>query len=81
MRTERIRAMIKRQISMFPKGKNVDYRTLFKDDCSNDLCKYFDPELLTFMDNVTKSDRVLGRTTHDPSRRDAALYPHRRKIK
>ncbi len=81
MRTERIRAMIKRQISMFPKGKNFDYRTLFKNDCSNDLCKYFDPELLAFMDNITKSDRVLGRTTHDPSQRDAALYPHRRKIK
>ena len=56
--SERVRAMVKRQIKLFPTSIKFDYRKLF-DTANNksELEKYFDADLLQFVKDVTCSDR------------------------
>ena len=47
---------------MSPKSANFDYRKLFKDDVDHsELDKYFDSELMNFIDNITSSDRMVSK--------------------
>ena len=61
---EHIHRLIKRQISMLPKSKEFDYRNLFKKDhvVNSELDKYFDQELMDFIDEITLSDRITTET-------------------
>ena len=59
---EYIRSIIKRQVALSPKSINFDFRKLFEDgnDNASILDKYFDNELMRFVDEITKSDRGVS---------------------
>ena len=51
--------MVKRQVKLFPISIKFDYRQLF--DATNnktELDKYFDADLLQFVNDITLSDRI-----------------------
>ena len=51
---------------MHPKSKDFDYRKLFQDNVGHEeLEKYFDCELMDFIDKITSSDRINSH--HCPS--------------
>ena len=61
--TERVSAMVKRQVKLFPTSNKLnDYRQLF-DETTNksELEKYFDAELLEFLNDITLSGRIVER--------------------
>ena len=62
---------------LFPKSQDFDYRTVFSEnDDEKVLGKYFDPELMNFLNRVTASDREMERTDSHSN-----LYKYSRKLK
>ena len=58
---------MKRQVALFPKSSDFDFRTLFDDNISeSNLRKYFDDDLFHFISDITHSDSSLhGKRTSD----------------
>lgn len=76
---EDIRNLVRRQAAIFPKSKDFDYRKLFQGrvgDADDELNKYFDGELMDFIDKVTLSDK-----THTCTSNPSNAYTFTRKLK
>lgn len=75
--SECVRTMVKRQVKLFPTGIKFDYRKIF--DPSNnksELEKYFDTELLQFVNYITLSNRITEQRQNNSDK-----YRHSRNIK
>ena len=59
---EKLRGMIKRQGSMFPRSSDYDHRKVFDDKNVSKLQTYFDTELLQILTQITR-----GRTSKEDS--------------
>ena len=73
---EHICTLIK-QVALFPKSLNFDYRQLFYDENGGkcNLTKYMNDELMGCVDNISKSDQEVA------SRKVSELYAYSRKMK
>ena len=54
-------SLVKRQVALFPKSSDFDFRTLFDDITEDKLRRYFDDDLFHIINDITQSDSSLHR--------------------
>ena len=70
---EELKKLVKHQVSRFPNTRNFDYSQLLTEDGVMELESYYDPKLVSIIDNVTMSTHL---STHSCSKlyRDLRAY-------